>query len=582
MVNIAKRSRPWRRYLFIALALAGLGAGLYFGRGQYHRWRAAQLSRQANAFLEKKDFTSAALTAQRGLRVDFNSAECWEVLAKIAEQYGQRDAIFARSRVAEIRKGSLEAVLNCAETALRLGDPGSAAEALGKASAGCREDARYQAMRGKVGAALGKWDEAVDGYTRALQRDPQNEEYRLGHAAALLNRGWIEDRTAARSTLEELSAVPQLRLGALRALLHDSQANGEIGRSLQMAREIAAVPGAAFSEKVTLLDLLRRAASDDFAPTLEALEKEARGNPARMAELEQWMNSSGRFNEAIEWAASFTLEEWGDPRLCAAVAPSMYGRRDWEGLELFTETGNWKALESFRCALHARALREEGQFLEAGQQWTAAVSAATRVPRGTAELTKFIADWGWDIEQIDLLRTLIKDPKEASWASRMLLPLVTRTKNTAGLWEATARFIETDAANDAAANNFAMYSLLLGREINRAADLARKLFEKHPHEGNYVSTYAYSLHLLGHTPQALQVMNSLGPQQLESPDVAAYFGILLAAGGDWLNAPRFLALAKRAKLLPEEEELMTAARSRVEEERIGPEPPSVAAQASVQ
>jgi predicted Zn-dependent protease len=583
MVNIAKRRRPWRRYILIALALAGLCALLYSGgRSQYRQWRGAQLARQANAFLEMKDPASAALTAQRGLRVDFDSVECWQVLAKVGEQRGRSDAIYARSRIVELQKGSLEAVLSCAETALRFGDPGSAARALGKVSEGHREDGRYQAMRGKIGAASGKLDEAVDGYARALEFDPQNEEYRLAHAVALLNRGWIEDRAAARSTLEGLSAHPKLRLNALRALVKDSLANKETGNSLQMARELASAPGAAFSEKVILLDLLRRSASDDFAPTLEALEKEARGNPAQMAELELWMSRSGRFGEAIEWAARFTPEEWGDPRVCAAVAANLFAKANWEGLELFTEEGNWQGLEYLRCALHARALRERGQFLEAGQQWNAAVTAATRVPRGTTELTKFIADWGWDMELIDLLRALVKDPREAGWAARMLLPLVTRNKDTPGLWEATARFMETDKTNDAAANNFAMYSLLLRRDSNRACELARKLCEKHPHEGGYVSTYAYSLHLLGQTRQALQAMEALGPQQLETPEVAAYYGILLAADHDWLHASRFLELAKRANLLPEEDELIAAARRLVDEERIGPEPPSMAIGASGQ
>jgi Tfp pilus assembly protein PilF len=575
MVDLAKPTRPWRRYILITLVLAGLCALLaYGGRSKYRQWRSAQLARQANAFLEKKDLASATLTAQRGLRVDFDSVECWQVFAKIWEEYRRPEAIYAKSRIVDLQKGSLDAVLDCAETALRFGDPGSAAVALGKVSEDRREDARYQAMRGKVGAASGKPDEAVDGYARALKIDPQNDAYRLAHALALLNRGWIEERTAARSTLERLSADPKLRLDALRALLKDSLANKEIGNSLPMARELAAAPGAAFDEKLTLLEILRQSASDDFVPTLDSLEKEARGNPAAMAKLAFWMGRSGRFSEAVEWATHFTREEWADPRVCAAVALNLFAKADWVSLESFAETGNWRGLEYFRCALQARALREEGKFLEAGQQWKAAIDAAARVPGATAELTRLIADWGWDIELIDLLRTLTKDPKEARWASRMLLPLVIRSKNTPGLWEATARLMETDGANDAVVNDFAMCSLLLRRDINHACELAGKLYAKHPQEGPYVSTYAYSLHLLGQTRQGLQAMDALGPQQLETPDVAAYYAILLAADRDWLKASRFLELAKGANLLPEEEELVAAARRRVDEKRIGRKPPS--------
>ena len=105
-----------------------------------------------------------------------------------------------------------------------------------------------------------------------------------------------------------------------------------------------------------------------------------------------------------------------------------------------------------------------------------------------------------------------------------------------------------------------MHSLLLRRAHRAGAgELARKLYAKHPSEGAYASTYAYSLHLLGHTPQGLQALESLGPQSLETPDVATYYGILLAANREWTKAPRFLDLAKRANLLPEEEDLIASA-----------------------
>ena len=355
-MNIATQSRPWRRYTLLAtLALAGLCALLYVGRGKYHQWRGEQLSRQANAFLEKRDLTSAALTAQRGLKEDLNSVGCWEVLAKVGEQYGrQPETVYAKSRILDLQKGSLDAALDCAETALQFGDPGSAANALGKVREDRREDARYQAMRGKVGVASGKLNEAVDGYARALKLDPQNEEYRLAHASAVLDRGWIEERQSARSTLERLSADPKHRLAALHALLKDSLANKEIGTSLPMARELAAAPGAAFGEKMIFLDLLRQAASPEFASTRDSLRKEAGGHPEEMAELELWMNQSGRFSEALEWAIHFTVEEWADPRVCAAVAANLFAKADWVGLELFTEAGHWQGLEYFRCALHAR------------------------------------------------------------------------------------------------------------------------------------------------------------------------------------------------------------------------------------
>jgi hypothetical protein len=116
-----------------------------------------------------------------------------------------------------------------------------------------------------------------------------------------------------------------------------------------------------------------------------------------------------------------------------------------------------------------------------------------------------------------------------------------------------------------------MYSLLLGRDVPHASAIAAKLYEKHRQDGSYVSTYAYSLHLLGKTQEALKAMEALPHDQLQVPDVSIYYGILLAATRDWVDAPKFLDQGKRTSLLPEERALITQARKEVDEARSEPE-----------
>jgi tetratricopeptide (TPR) repeat protein len=573
MVNIAKKRSRWRKYALAALVLVICLAVGYGGRAGYKRWRSGKFASQARAFLDKKDFMSAALTAQKGLRSDFDSPDCWEIMARVQEAYGRPEAISTWMKVVDLRHGSFDDVKQCVEIALRFGNPSAAAEALKKLHGDHHAEPQYQALRGKVAVAGRQWNEAIDAYSAAIKLEPQNDDFRLAYASALVNRGWIEDRTAARQILESLRAKPKYQLMALRALLGDSLANGETEIALGLARELAALPEAKFADKIILLDLLRRGDTPDFPPTLAAMEEAARGHGPETTQLLLWMVQNKRYGEAQDWTNTFAAEDWADPRVCAAAAGNLFERKDWPALQAFTARGDWLALEYFRCALLARALREQHHDLESQGPWNAAVKAASQSRGGTGALARLIVDWGWDIELGLLLRTLLKDPKEADWASRQLLPMVSKRKDTAGLWEAAGQLIESQPGNDAAVNNFAMFSLLLGKDIAHAFELSKNLYAKHPSEGDYVSTYAFALHLMGHTAEGVAALRALGREKLDKPEVALYYGVLLAASGDWVSAPHYLAMVNRPSLLPEEAKLLVAAQRQSEDAKIGPPRP---------
>jgi hypothetical protein len=55
-------------------------------------------------------------------------------------------------------------------------------------------------------------------------------------------------------------------------------------------------------------------------------------------------------------------------------------------------------------------------------------------------------------------------------------------------------------------------------------------------------------------------MEGLTPEQLRQPEIAAYYGIILAAAGDHARAAEFLDLGEKATLLPQEKALVEKAR----------------------
>jgi Flp pilus assembly protein TadD len=107
-----------------------------------------------------------------------------------------------------------------------------------------------------------------------------------------------------------------------------------------------------------------------------------------------------------------------------------------------------------------------------------------------------------------------------------------------------------------------MTALLLDAQELKPYDLAREVYQQSPTNASYVSTYAFSLYLKGKNAEALKVMKTLKPQQLQDPAIAGYYGLILKATGDRARARTYLDWASsKAHLLPEEKKLFDQAKA---------------------
>jgi predicted Zn-dependent protease len=114
-----------------------------------------------------------------------------------------------------------------------------------------------------------------------------------------------------------------------------------------------------------------------------------------------------------------------------------------------------------------------------------------------------------------------------------------------------------------ARNNFAQLALLLNVDVQNARITARDLYNQNPKNPIFASTYAFALEQAGDPKQALKVMSELTPEQLRVPNMAAYYGIILAAANKPQEAAEYLQLAEQARLLPEEEALVNRSRTAI-------------------
>jgi len=347
---------------------------------------------------------------------------------------------------------------------------------------------------------------------------------------------------------------------ALRFLLDDAIAHGELQEAARMGRELETDPHCTFDDKVNLLTLLQAAKAEDASPFFDALKATALEDSHAMATLLVWMVRNGKAADALEWARQFPPKLISAAEVDAALALCYLSVRDWAGLETFATDANWQDFDYLRLALLARAMREEGEKEVSATHWQEAATLAIRRNYRAKGLVGLAMEWGWDHEAQDLLSQIDKPSESEKAALVALYRRFALNRDTRGLLQSSEKMMRLSPKDDRLTNDFAMYSLLLKHNVAEARMIAKELFERHRSDPAYVSTYALSLFANADFENALKTMNTLTPEQLKMPEIAAYYAVILCANGQNEEAMKFFDLAKSGKFLPEEEELIERSR----------------------
>jgi predicted Zn-dependent protease len=121
----------------------------------------------------------------------------------------------------------------------------------------------------------------------------------------------------------------------------------------------------------------------------------------------------------------------------------------------------------------------------------------------------------------------------------------------------------TNPSNVHIKNNLATILLLEKSDLNKAYRLAQESYTSEPDNPFYACTYAYSLLLQSRNQEAAKVIGSLKASYLKNPSIAAYYGIVEAQTGNTKAAGPALKVARTARLLPEELQLVQQAQERL-------------------
>jgi hypothetical protein len=551
-----------KRILVVAVLVlvAGALALWVWGRPAYRQYKETRSLAQAKAFMAQADYRNASVCARTALLLNSNNLQACVIMADLSELSRSPGVLDWRRRIADLAP-TLTNRLRLASTCLRVqGKPYSiAAQTLEELAASAQDSAAYHVVAAELALKLGKQSEAAAHFAAAARLEPTNEFHQVNLSVLRLESTNATVASAARAMLERLRASPEVGAVALRWLVGECLRRDDMAGAARFSSQLLADPRSDLADRLEHLGVLQQTKSAQFNGFLASVQRDSLTNAAAVYSTASWMLGHGLAEGARQWLAGCPAKLLAEQPVPLALVDCYFARRDWAGLEAFLLDKKWQDLEFLRFAFLSHAAAQQQQDLAADSRWRTAVREAGDQLGALSSLLGMARNWGRPKDQEELLWRIGQRFPRERWALRDLDRVYLAAGNTRGLNKLYAMMADYDPTNFVVQNNLAATSLLLKLNLSQAHDLARELYASHPAEAIIASTYAYSLHTQGRTKEGLAVLEKLKPETLETPSVALYYGLLTAAAGDAAKAARYLGLAQKAELLPEEKALLADA-----------------------
>jgi len=549
------------RKLFIALICLCLVfvAGFASYRG-YKIWKQKHLVNMARAFVAKSDSASAMLCLRQALQSNPNNLEACRMMADFLDRARSPQAVVWRHRVLDLEPDSLTNRLALARTAISVGDAAQAQTTLDGVDEEGRKTGAYQKLAAAADVLAGRLSEAEAHFSEAARLEPADPLVQLNLATLRLQRTNAEMAAEARMALQGLRTNPAVRCEALRHLTQDALHNTNQNGALALSQELIQESNSVFSDRMLHLDLLGVSSTAQQSAFLVELQQESANHPVKAYEVAKWMLAGAKPEAALSWLKSLPPITRTNLPVPVIEADCYMAVKDWSSLQSRLGGQNWLDLDCLRLACRARTFKEQGSATSARTEWNAALKAAGTRRDLLAQLLNTTTAWKWAHEQEDVLWAIASQYPTEKSVIQALSERLFVTGKTRSLQKLYSLALQNDADNPAFMNNLAMTALLLESWEKKPHELAREAYTRVSTNASYASTYAYSLLVQHKRAEALQTIEQLPPQQLESPSIAACYGLILKASGDSAKAVRYLELASKGRLLPEEKELVAQAR----------------------
>ena len=445
--------------------------------------------------------------------------------------------------------------------AIKVNDLKSAEKALAGVDDKYKSTAEYHKLKGALAWDLGQAAEAEKQYVEALRLEPDNQANVLNLETIRLASTNLTVATAARLSLEQTITNEALRPVALEHLLTAAIASHNLAQAIGYSTEIVGNPAATFSDKINHLQLLREAKRSEFTPWLVSLQATAMHSSTDAFALGRWMTTAYDPATALHWLLGLPLEIQTNQPVPLIITDCQIALKDWTGLLAFTSRQDWGEAEFYRLAITTLANRSLNHEAASKNDWRKTLHLTAHRLDRLSKLVQATGTWGWMPEKTEVLGQIIDEFPNEKWAVNQLMAQLYAEGKTSELQALLSKTHAADPADVRLENNLANILLLRKSGLDQANIMAKQAYDSAPNDPFFISTYAYSLLLQKKTNDALKVIDSLKPDYLKIPSIAAYCGVIQAQAGNKDLAREFIARAETAKLLPEETEMIRLAKN---------------------
>jgi predicted Zn-dependent protease len=510
--------------------------------------------RNGRQALERGDVRSAYSFAQRAIEDHQSDVDTCRLMGDVQDAVGSPAVLTWRLRAAQMEPSNVLNYLTWAETALKLDNAGLALKALNSAPAERTGRADWQNLMGRTETALGQVAEAEVRFQEAVRLQPADPIYQINLYTIRLQSNDRSIAADAQSRLERLTEDEHTGILALRALLREALDSKDLERARSYAVKIEARQDVDFND--SLLALEAQSQGGQANELLAKLKERTLKGPGNAVSLTYWLIGHGRADNAAKWLEERFQLFSAPVSLQMAHADALIAQGKWSEIESKLRDERWSKSDYLRIAAIARSIRErqEPGFAKA---WGQAVESTREDQLNVFRLGVLVLSWGWKGESNDLLWRVAETASQ--WRSQALWILwqISRAdRNAAGLLRVASNQHEDDPKDIRYKNNYAYYSLLLNIDIPRAVELARECWRQAPSQPNVASTYAFALYRISKYQEGVQVLDKLPAEDLDKPNIALYYALVLSAAGQTDKASHYLALARKSdRFLPQELEL---------------------------
>jgi predicted Zn-dependent protease len=540
------------RKKIISLLIGGCVIGLaWAGYVVYRIERHQMYLRNGRQALERADVRSAYSFAQRAVEDRQNDIDACRLMADVHDALGSSTALSWRVRAAQLEPSNVLNYLALAETALKLDNAGLALKALNSAPAERTGRADWQNLMGGTETALSQFAEAEARFNEAVRLQPADPTYQINLYSIRLQSADRSIASGAQRRLEKLAEDEHAGILALRALLREALNSNDVERARSYAVKIEPRADADFNDSLLALEARSRGGQANEA--LEKLKERAVKEPRNAVSLAYWLIGHRRADDAAKW-----LEERFPPlsapvSLQMAHADALIAQGKWSEIESKLSDERWSESEYLRLAAIARSIRErqEPGFAKA---WGQAVESTREDQLSSFRLGVLALSWGWKGESTDLLWRVVETaPQWRSQALWILWQISRADRNAAGLLRVASNQHADDPKDIRYKNNYAFYLLLLNIDIQRAVELAQECWRQAPLQPNVAATYAFALYRVSKYQEGVQLLDKLPAKDLDEPNIALYYALVLSGAGQTDKASHYLTLARKTdRFLPQE------------------------------